>query len=99
MKAGRFAESIVEYQTSIRLRPNEAEAYLDLATLLIRQGRNAEGVRGSARLVVTPAPVASGRVSSRRTNWKRTKRFRFTASARARAASQCAQSPRAARRA
>lgn len=43
-KAGRFAESIVEYQTSIRLRPNEAEAYLDLATLLIRQGRNAEGV-------------------------------------------------------
>lgn len=43
-QAGRLSEAITEFQTSIRLRPNEPDAYLELGNILIRQGRNAEAV-------------------------------------------------------
>lgn len=44
-EANRIGESIVALQTSIRLRPNEPEAYLELGNTLIRMGREAEAVR------------------------------------------------------
>jgi tetratricopeptide (TPR) repeat protein len=47
--ANRIGESITAFQTSIRLRPNEPEAYLELGNLLIRLGREAEAVRNYRR--------------------------------------------------
>ncbi len=43
--ANRIGEAITAFQTSIRLRPNEPEAYLELGNVLIRLGREAEAVR------------------------------------------------------
>lgn len=43
-EAGRAGEAIVAYRTSIRLRPNEADAYLELATTLFRLERVPEGL-------------------------------------------------------
>ncbi len=40
----RAEEALPEFRESIRLRPNEADAYLGLATALIGLGRNAEGI-------------------------------------------------------
>jgi tetratricopeptide (TPR) repeat protein len=40
----RPAEALDEFRTSIRLRPNEADAYLGLATTLVGLGRNDEGM-------------------------------------------------------
>ena len=42
--AGRNAEALAEYRASIRLRPNEADARLELATTLFRLERVPEGV-------------------------------------------------------
>ncbi len=42
--AGKIGEAIAEFQASIRLRPNEPDAYLELGNLFIRQQRNAEGM-------------------------------------------------------
>ncbi len=41
-QAGKFEQAINEYRESIRLRPNEAGAYIELAGLLIKQNRLAE---------------------------------------------------------
>jgi tetratricopeptide (TPR) repeat protein len=41
---GRAAEAIPEYRASIRFRPNEADAYLELATTLFRLERVPEGL-------------------------------------------------------
>lgn len=43
-QAGRIGEAIAEFQTSIRLRPNEPDAYLELGDLYIHQQRTAEGL-------------------------------------------------------
>ncbi len=43
-QAGRNAEAITEYRTSIALRPNEADAYIELGSLLIGIGRPEEGI-------------------------------------------------------
>ncbi len=43
--AGRTFEAIGEFQTSIRLRPNEPDAYVDLGNLYIQAGNEAEGIR------------------------------------------------------
>lgn len=43
--AGRNDEAIREFRTAQRLRPNEANAYLGLAMVLLRTGRIDEGVR------------------------------------------------------
>lgn len=42
--AGRVYDAITEFQTSIRLRPNEADAYLELATVLIKLDREPEAI-------------------------------------------------------
>lgn len=42
--AGRAADALGAYQTAIRLRPNEADAYLELATTLFRLERVPEGL-------------------------------------------------------
>ena len=59
-QAGRIGEAIAEFQTSIRLRPNEPDAYIDLGNVYIRQQRNAEGVAEMRRaLEVEPGhPMA-----------------------------------------
>ncbi len=43
-EAGRAEEAVAAYRESIRLRPTEADAYLELATTLFRLERVAEGV-------------------------------------------------------
>ena len=43
--AGRTGEAIVEFETSIRYRPNEADAYVELGGYLISLGRQAEAIR------------------------------------------------------
>jgi len=43
-EAGRPAEAIAAYRRSIELRPNEADAYLELATTLFRLERIPEGL-------------------------------------------------------
>jgi tetratricopeptide (TPR) repeat protein len=43
--AGRTQEAIAEFQTSIRLRPNEPEAYTELGNLYIDQGEVDAGIR------------------------------------------------------
>lgn len=47
--AGRIGEAIGEYQESIRLRPNEPEAYTELGNLYINLGRTPEGVEQMRR--------------------------------------------------
>ena len=42
--AGRYPEAISEFQTAQRLRPNEANAYIDLALIYFRQERLDEAV-------------------------------------------------------
>lgn len=42
-EAGRLEEAVGAYQTAIRYRPNEAEAYLELGTTLFRLERVPEG--------------------------------------------------------
>lgn len=42
--AGLVNEAISEYQISIRLRPNEPDAYVELGNMLITAGREEEGV-------------------------------------------------------
>lgn len=42
--AGRFAEAIPEFEESIRLRPDEADAYVDLAKVYFQLDRVDEGV-------------------------------------------------------
>lgn len=44
-KNGANSEAIVEFRESIRLRPNEADAYIELATFLINLGSVDEAVR------------------------------------------------------
>ena len=54
--AGQNGAAIGEYRTSIRLRPNEPESYLELATLLIEMERVPEGIaQVRAALVTDPA--------------------------------------------
>ncbi len=48
----RAEEAIPEYRESIRLRPNEADAYLGLASALIGLGRNAEGLEAVDQALV-----------------------------------------------
>jgi predicted Zn-dependent protease len=43
--AGRPAEALVAYQAAIRYRPNEADAFLELATTLFRLERVPEGLK------------------------------------------------------
>jgi tetratricopeptide (TPR) repeat protein len=43
-EAGRAGDALGAYQTAIRLRPNEADAYLELATTLFRLERVPEGL-------------------------------------------------------
>lgn len=43
-EAGRNVEAVGEYQTSIRLRPNEPDAYVDLGNLYIQGGNDAAGI-------------------------------------------------------
>ncbi|HEY4246324.1 MAG TPA: tetratricopeptide repeat protein [Lacunisphaera sp.] len=45
LKAGSNSEAIAEFRESIRLRPNEADAYIELANFLINLGRVDEAVR------------------------------------------------------
>lgn len=42
--AGQLAAAIDEFKSSIRLRPNEAEAYIELGNMLIQSDRVAEGI-------------------------------------------------------
>jgi len=42
--ASRFPEAIAEFQETIRLRPQEAEAYVDLAIVYIQLDRTDEGI-------------------------------------------------------
>lgn len=42
--AGLINEAISEYRISIRLRPNEPEAYVEMGNMLITAGREAEGI-------------------------------------------------------
>lgn len=60
--AGLDDEAIAEFRTSIRLRPNEPDAYHDLGNLLIHLGRNEEGIAQMRTAVeVEPGdPVALG---------------------------------------
>jgi cytochrome c-type biogenesis protein CcmH/NrfG len=44
LRDGSPEQAIPEFRDSIRLRPNEAAAYLGLATTLIGLGRNEEGI-------------------------------------------------------
>ncbi len=44
-EANRIGEAIIALSTSIRLRPNEPEAYTELGTILIRLGREDEAIR------------------------------------------------------
>jgi len=44
-EAGRNAEAIGEFQTSIRLRPNEPDAYVELGNLYIQLGNEQAGVQ------------------------------------------------------
>jgi len=59
---GRTGEAIVEFETSIRYRPNEADAYIELGTYLLDLGREAEAIRRFRRaLEVEPGnPMALG---------------------------------------
>ena len=50
--AGRVPEAIEAFRASIRFRPSEADAYLELATMLFRQERVAEGVTELERALV-----------------------------------------------
>jgi tetratricopeptide (TPR) repeat protein len=61
-EANRLGEAVAEFQTSIRLRPNEPDAYIELGSLYLRQGRIAEGMAEMERaLVAEPAnPAALG---------------------------------------
>jgi tetratricopeptide (TPR) repeat protein len=43
-EAGRNVEAVGEYQASIRLRPNEPDAYVDLGNLYIQGGNDAAGI-------------------------------------------------------
>jgi predicted Zn-dependent protease len=43
-KAGRVTDAIAAYRTSIRLRANEAEPYVELATLLLQANAGAEAI-------------------------------------------------------
>lgn len=53
--AGRREQAIEEFRASIRLRPNEAEAYVDLATVFFELERVEEGLTELRRaLVVEP---------------------------------------------
>lgn len=58
----RHAEAIPEFEASIRLRPNEAPAYLGLASALISLGRREEGLAAvDGALVAEPGhPLAIG---------------------------------------
>ena len=58
----RPAEAIPEFEASIRLRPNEAPAYLGLASALISLGRREEGLAAvDGALVAEPGhPLAIG---------------------------------------
>ena len=44
-EAGQAGAAINEYQTSIRLRPNEPDAYVELGNLFIDLGQENEGIR------------------------------------------------------
>jgi cytochrome c-type biogenesis protein CcmH/NrfG len=43
-EAGRIAPAIAEFQASIRLRPNEPAAYVELGNTYISAGQESEGV-------------------------------------------------------
>jgi tetratricopeptide (TPR) repeat protein len=49
--AGRTGEAIVAFETSIRYRPNEADAYLELGSYLVTLGREAEAMRQFRRAI------------------------------------------------
>lgn len=59
-KANRVGEAVNEYLTSIKLRPNEPDAYTELGMLFIKQGQMDEGVQQiRAALAQDPAfPMA-----------------------------------------
>ncbi|MEI6106996.1 MAG: tetratricopeptide repeat protein [Opitutae bacterium] len=59
-QAGAIEQSIADYRESIRLRPTEAEAFIELAYLLIKLGNSNEAVRLLQQsLVAEPAnPLA-----------------------------------------
>jgi predicted Zn-dependent protease len=52
-QAGRIGEAIGEFRTSIRLRPNEPEAYLELGNMLIGVNRTEEGLAEIRRALET----------------------------------------------
>lgn len=60
--AGRTGEAIIEFENSIRLRPNEAGGYLELANYYFKLGRETEAIREFRRaLEAEPGnPVALG---------------------------------------
>lgn len=62
MRDKRLEEALTEFRISARLRPNEADAFLALATTLIGLGRKAEGLEAiDQALVAEPEhPVALG---------------------------------------
>jgi cytochrome c-type biogenesis protein CcmH/NrfG len=54
---GLIAEAIGEYRTSIHLRSNEPDAYIELANTLISAGRESEGIE-QMRLALEADPGA-----------------------------------------
>lgn len=60
--AGRTGAAIVEFEASIRYRPNEADAYMELGSYLVSLGREAEGMRQFRRAIEAEPgnPVALG---------------------------------------
>ncbi len=60
--ANRLGEAIVEFQTSIQLRPNEADTCIELANLYLAMGREAGAIAEMARaLQAEPGnPIALG---------------------------------------
>jgi tetratricopeptide (TPR) repeat protein len=54
-EAGQAGDAITEFQTAIRLRPNEPEAYVELGNLYIELGHDEAGIR-QMRLAIEADP-------------------------------------------
>lgn len=49
VQAGRLADAVSDYQVAVRLRPNDADLFVDLAMTLFRSGQEAEGLAAMQR--------------------------------------------------
>jgi tetratricopeptide (TPR) repeat protein len=49
VQAGRLAEAVADYRVAVRLRPNDADPFIELAMTLFKAGEEAEGLAAMQR--------------------------------------------------